>query len=361
MTTTLATTSSVDSQPTVDLGKLSTAEREKWQLTGQLPEPPKQDAAPEAKKDEKPAEPSTGKQNASEKRIVELKEDIASLSRELVELGGEAPDGKEPSDVHGYLGRRRELRDLLATKRAAQPKGEEKPPVEPPKKDAKAEEKAKPKREEFENADDYIEALTDWKAEQTVTTKLAEREEQTRVAAINKAFEDGWQSKLKVAAGKHADFKEVALNPEVVKQIKPNSPVDVAILHRAAGAELLYFLGQNPEELTRINALNPIDAAFELAAIERKISENPTEPPKPAEKASESADEKPPADGEILRDDKGQFVSKKITDAPPPVPEVGGRASASKDEVAAALERGDFGAYQKLKNAKETAHLQKKG
>jgi len=140
-----------------------------------------------------------------------------------------------------------------------------------------------PAPDDFENAQQYAEAL----AEQKARDLLAQREAAAQQAAILESYKDREEE----ARDRYEDFEQVAYNP--------NLPVtDVmaqAIQASDIGPEVIYYLGSNPKEAGRISKLPPVLQAKEIGKIEAKLADNPP--------------------------------VKKTTNAPPPIAPVSARAS----------------------------------
>lgn len=118
----------------------------------------------------------------------------------------------------------------------------------------------KPQPENFDDHASYVEALADWKLEQ----KLAEREQKTKAEKLAEA----WEEKKTVARQKYSDFDDVFNEAPM-----PAPIVAGALLKHDAGVEIGYYLAKHPDTYKRLNAMkDPIDVAFEMAAIASKIA-----------------------------------------------------------------------------------------
>jgi len=121
----------------------------------------------------------------------------------------------------------------------------------------------------------YIEDLTDWKAEQTVSRVIQTRERQTSVQQAVQTFDQR-------AAQMFPDGEPAGLTalrrapslPEAVQEI---------ILSSEYGPRLADYLGSNPGEFSRLSAMSPPKQAYELAKIEQRL----TAPPKTTTTAPE--------------------------------------------------------------------------
>lgn len=142
----------------------------------------------------------------------------------------------------------------------------------------------RPKPENFKETEDYIEAVTEWKAKQIVRTEneayqRAQMEARARVESeqISKSY----QAKEDDAREKYSDFDQVAY--QTPYECSP--AMAQAIQLSDVGPDLAYYLGKHPEEASRIAHLHPLRAAQELGKLEVKISESqktkPSSAPEP--------------------------------------------------------------------------------
>lgn len=133
----------------------------------------------------------------------------------------------------------------------------------------------KPRAEDFETHEAFVEALTDFKLEQ----KLADREQKQKAVERSNA----WEQQKEAARTKYADFDEVFNDAPM-----PVPVVAGAMLKHPAGVEIGYYLAKNPTDYRRIQALSdPVEIGFEMAAIAARIAS----PDKPK---SASSAPKPP-------------------------------------------------------------------
>ena len=339
----MAGTQSAESSSAAGIENLTAEERQTWRMTGELPErkpaKPSEEPTPEeqaaAKAAEKPLEesaPSSETPETEESERTLESEPSAPRKPERKLSPAEKRIKQLLADRKSLEARVQELEKNATTPRNGQPEAAAKP---------KAEEKAaegtrarptpndkKPDGSlKYGTYEEFAEDLADWKVEQRFAERdkaESERRVQAEQEQKQRAITQGWQEKVVKAREKHADYDEVALNPDL--PIKPGSVVDVMTLESPHGTDLLYFLGQNPEELDRINALPPIQAARELFRIETSHSGNGNTP-----------------------------RPRKVTQAPPPAREVGGRGSAPADDVTAAVNKGDFASYRNAANRREIA------
>lgn len=139
-------------------------------------------------------------------------------------------------------------------------------PAEQPAKEVTPANDGKPKLEQFENLEDYTEALVDWKTEQRAQRAQAE----------------SWAEKSDAARDKYEDFDDVLAN----RELKLSAAMQAVIFDSPHGADLAYELGKNPREAERIYKLSPVAAARELLKIEAKFTEPQKPTPEKKPKAS---------------------------------------------------------------------------
>lgn len=128
----------------------------------------------------------------------------------------------------------------------------------------KKETPGKPKVDDFEDYDDFVEALTDWKANATIEQRLAAQQQQSVEAQRRMVLE----AKLEIGRGKYKDFDKVVRSENV--------PFTNEILDVAASADntadILYALAKHPSEVARLASLSPISMAVAIGKIDAKMS-----------------------------------------------------------------------------------------
>lgn len=137
----------------------------------------------------------------------------------------------------------------------------------------------KPDISQFDDHDKYLEALADWKVESRLAEerqKQSERE-QAREAARRQSL---LRERIEKASERYEDFYESAR-----ADVNVSAAVADAITDSELGADLIYFLGKNPEEARRLNALNPVAAVREVGRLEARIQEANKPKPKPISNA----------------------------------------------------------------------------
>lgn len=143
----------------------------------------------------------------------------------------------------------------------------------------------KPDPDDYDSHEDYIDALTDWKVEKTLSkTKEQERQEKLKEEYQNK--QKSFQSKVQEFAQTVEDFEDVIND---VDDITMSPAVQQSILESDDGPRLMYELAKDPEEYERICSLTPLQAARAIGRIEAKLSK-----PEKAEKKETKTTKAPP-------------------------------------------------------------------
>ena len=131
----------------------------------------------------------------------------------------------------------------------------------------------KPTQDQYGTYEDFLEALSDWKVEQRLSTERAERERQAQEESQrNKGLT--YRERVEKARAKYEDYEEIAHG----QHWAPTQDMADAILESELGPDIAYYLGNNPEEAARISKLSPAAQNRELGKLEAKLS---LPPPKP--------------------------------------------------------------------------------
>ena len=145
----------------------------------------------------------------------------------------------------------------------------------------------KPEATAYATYDEFVEALSDWKAGQKVAAALAQRAEGAATTARAETFEE----RVHQARSRMQDFDTVV----------GQSPVEVAahiresILDSDRGPELAYHLAKHPQEAQRLSSMHPLQAARELGRLEASFdTPAPAEPAEPAAAARPVPNAPPP-------------------------------------------------------------------
>lgn len=170
------------------------------------------------------------------------------------------------------------------------------PKSQPPKGDGE------PKREQFDSYETFIEARAEWKAEQKVNAKLAERDQKSQVDTQRREAEqraESFRTRTKELAKDIADFDEVMAEATGTADTPVSRLLAEPVNECENPAAVLYHLAKNPDEAERIASLSGAKQAREIWALDQKLKAMPI---------------------------------KKPSSAPAPINPVGGKAGAADDE-----------------------------
>lgn len=203
--------------------------------------------------------------------------------------------GEAKAEAAKALKETREARDAIAARdaelaelRAKVPVIEEKPAVD-----------LRPTRDQFDDPDEYDNALTAWgeregerkitaraAAEQADAQRLAEEASQRETleahAAAEKQIVDTWNESRAKAIERYPDFVDLVEKEASEGGPTITSAMTAAILNTENGTEVAYFLGQNVDESVRIAGLStPLKQIMEIGRIAERLA-NPPRRARPA-------------------------------------------------------------------------------
>lgn len=159
--------------------------------------------------------------------------------------------------------------EQLQSGRAEQPK--EKPATDP-----FAYPVPKPKASDFENPQDFVEALTDWKAEER-EYRNARKAEAEQAEVSQKEVFDAYNLRVAEARAEYEDFEEVVGKSNL--KIWPE--VQHALMVHKKGPDLVYHLAKNPEVAEQLAEMSPAEAVVELGVIAANLKAPVAQSPKP--------------------------------------------------------------------------------
>lgn len=223
---------------------------------------------------------------------------------------------EEEKDNHSVRRMKKFIADAAASKREAQIYKDLYEKQQQTEAETKSTTEDKPLRANFENDEDFIEALTDYKIAQRMPEIISAGKSETQQDALSIQH----QSRVSEAYKAHPDFGELfeELKEDPSREFASNIADDItlAIKQSDVSGELTYYFLKNPGEVTRLNQLSIHQAVKELGKIEDKVA-------KPSAPAS-------------------------VTKAPAPIKPVSSRGSMSKDLNDPELSTADF---IKIRNA----------
>ena len=148
---------------------------------------------------------------------------------------------------------------------------------------------ARPSKEDFDDEDDYIEALTDWKIDSKLKASQKDAEQEVAVEGERKDYVEtfnGLDDAMDRGKELYSDFAELTLNEDLI--LAPD--VVHILLDTEIPEEIMYHLASNPDESERISGLDPIRIAKEIGKIEVKLTKSEVKEVKPPKKQSKAPD-----------------------------------------------------------------------
>lgn len=122
----------------------------------------------------------------------------------------------------------------------------------------------KPTPDKFDDYNAYVEALTDWKAEQAVTKQMQQR----AAAQQQEVRQTTWAERQAQARASMPDYDEVVGSSDTPLA----QHVADVMLESDHGPALAYHFARNPEVLSRLNGMSPLQAAREVGRIEASLA-----------------------------------------------------------------------------------------
>lgn len=169
------------------------------------------------------------------------------------------------AEVEAMIGKR-----LAREERKWQRELQRQQPVQHQEAQPKPEVAAKPSPDKYASTEDYIEAVSEWKASQLFEAKFGEREKtarETKAREMAQVAAAEYSRREEAARIVHDDFDDVVYNP----QLAITQAMAHTLQHSESGPELAYHLGKNPQEAARIATLPPFLQAKELGKLEAKL------------------------------------------------------------------------------------------
>lgn len=229
------------------------------------------------------------------------------------------PDGKFRRPVQpriDELTRKARENEREAAFWRARAEAAEKPPAPPPE---------KPTPEKFDDYGAYVEALTEFKADEKVKAALDTREKAATEKRETETRQSTWQTRKAEAAKAIPDLDSVLQSSDVPVA----NHVSVELLDSEFGPQIAYKLANDRELAEKLNAMTPTQAAREIGRLEAGYVSAPA--------AVEPEPEPVPV------------VEVKTTKAPPPVKPIGQGRSTAVDLSKASMD--DYVAARKAQGA----------
>lgn len=260
------------------------------------------------------------------------------VDKAAVDATGETPEQKAARDAKGRYSKPPEERIAEITLKHREQeretaywrqRAEAREAAESAAASAKAAEKPTP--DKFNDYSEYVEALTEWKAEQKIEAKLAERDKKSAAEKQAESRQKTWAERTAATLKALPDYEQVissAADTQIADHV-------VEILNDSEhGPRLLYHFAKHPDIAERINKLPATAAAREVGRIEAGFE---------AESASSAAPESTETEETVT-------PPARRTQAPPPARPVGSGRSSTKTLADAPME--EFKARRKAEGAR---------
>lgn len=204
--------------------------------TDQPQDEPQQTEAQQAERDEK------GRFKGLQPRIDELTRKRHEAEREAAYWKGVATQGKAPNS---------------ADAQQAAPAAPEKPTPA-----------------KFDDYGAYIEALTEWKADQKITQALTQREAEAAQRQQAQQQASTWETRQAAARAAVPDYDQVvgASDAPVAKHVAD------ALVESEHGPALAYHFAKHPEALERLNDMSARQADREIGRLEERLAASAAQP-----------------------------------------------------------------------------------
>lgn len=171
----------------------------------------------------------------------------------------------------------------------------------------------KPTPDKFDDYGAYVEALTDWKADEKINTKLAERDTKQAETETAKTRTTNWAQREVKAREELTDYDDVMKASTVL--VAPH--VTAELLDSELGPRIAYHLDRNPDLAHKLNAMTDKQVAKEIGRLETQLAVSAPSPQSDdaAAGGESTTKETPPA--------AAQVPPKKTTAAPAPAKPAG--------------------------------------
>lgn len=227
----------------------------------------------ETKKEAEPKEPS-GKKPGSGKPEESTKEPTAAeLQEKIDKLTAQVAKQRKDNARLAYALRR----------------GEHQTDTPPPKKKAEEseQEEPKPKQEDFETYEAFIEALGKWST-RAESSRIKKEEEDRTEAEEARDREEKFKEKLAQGTEKFEDFEDLVFSEDFKIS---NEAVNV-LMTTEDPVSILYHLAKNPDEMEALARMGPVDTALAIGKLEQRL--NGGQPANPQDKEKEKETFEPP-------------------------------------------------------------------
>jgi len=178
----------------------------------------------------------------------------------------------------------------------------------------------KPKREDFEDVEEYAQALTAWTVKKELATAEAKKVKSTEVDKDKEVFQqvaEKMDAAFESGKDKYDDFVEVVTAKDLAV---PTAMINI-ILETEVADEVMYYLGKNPDEALDIAGLSTAAATRRIMKIEAKLIAARDAKVTPAPAKKDDGTQEPAA----------KPTPKKVSSAPEPIETVIADGAIQKD------------------------------
>ena len=169
------------------------------------------------------------------------------------------------------------------------------------KRDTPPEDPQEPKREDFEDLEQYLEARTDYLTDIKLREKEArqqEESEKTKQEEERTQLFESWEDKKENARDRYDDFDDIIDTEDV----KVPAHAAQAMLESDIGGDIMYYLAKHPEKADNLEKLSPTRQVIEIGRLETVVQGEIDKLDKPqASKAPPPVD---PNKGGKIKDDE---------------------------------------------------------
>lgn len=145
--------------------------------------------------------------------------------------------------------------------------------------------------------DQYRQAVHQWNQQkiQAYQDQQQQTAQQQRQMAEQQRQQQLLQEKIHRASEKYPDFIQKVNDPSLPPLQEVSPTAFQAILESDAGADVAYYLANNPQEIYRLASLSPLQTVREITLLEGRLQTTPPKqvrtPPKPPSTVSEGTSE----------------------------------------------------------------------
>jgi len=143
------------------------------------------------------------------------------------------------------------------------------PKPDQPQQQATPKHDGRPTIDQFDDVNEFVDAMTEWKLTQR-DTQRSEAEKKQQAEKTQAEQQRRIDEQVTKARQKHADFDDVVMqNPDLAI----TSDMAMAMVEMGeAGGDVAYHLGKNPQEAARIAQLPPARQLMELGRLEAQLA-----------------------------------------------------------------------------------------